>query len=277
MTKVVVLMASHNRRELTVRALSQLKNQVPSGVELEAVLVDCGSTDGTAQECASLGSWVTLVEAPSTFFWAQAMARAEEVAQELAPDLLLWVNDDVDFDSDALPRLLATYSDVSKEEDAVIVGSMRSKSGEVSYGGIKFGRRISKYARVQPSSVYATADAANGNFLLCSSRLAKRLGGIDGSYGHSFADFDWTIRARRAGSKVIVAPGFYGECSRNPISGTYRDPALSAHDQWRLLLSPKGLPPAANARYLMRHGGKLWPFIWIKPYARVILRLLVGK
>lgn len=277
MKRIVAMIASHNRGELTFRALGSLSRQVPQGVELLAVLVDCGSTDGTADRCQALGDWITIVNEPSDCYWAEAMARAEQTAQSMSPELLLWVNDDVDFDEDALPRLLDFYSSLPRRETAVVVGSMRDNAGAVSYGGVHFGARISKWKPVTPKTTGVPADAANGNFLLCSSVFARRIGGIDGAFGHSFADFDWTLRARNAGGKIVVAPGFFGVCERNSLVGTYRDPKLNAKEQWRQVLSPKGLPPKANARFLWRHGGKLWPIIWAKPYLKILTRMMAGK
>lgn len=277
MKRIIALLASHNRREMTLRALEQLRSQAPVDTELLAVLIDCGSTDGTGSACAALGEWVTVVGESANCFWAEAMAKAERIAQGMKPDLLLWVNDDVDFDGDALPRLLETYVAESLTADVAVVGSMRDISGEVSYGGIKFGSRISRWNAIGPSAVVQVAEATNGNFLICSSWFAKRVGGIDGSFGHSFADFDWSLRARAAGGKIIVAPGFFGTCDRNSLTGTYRDPTLAAKEQWKLIQSPKGLPAGANARFLARHGGWLWPVIWMKPYAKILLRWMTGK
>nr|WP_285245712.1 glycosyltransferase family 2 protein [Pseudarthrobacter sp. fls2-241-R2A-127] len=275
---MVVLIASHNRRNLTVRALQQLEGQTPVGIRLSAVLVDCGSTDGTAAACEDLGDWVQVVRAPSNYFWAEAMSMAERVAQEKSPDLLLWANDDVAFDPDALPRLLQCYDDAaSGNDDVVAIGSMRDLAGGVSYGGILFRKRISRWEHVIPGSTASHAQAANGNFLLCSSAFADRVGGIDGAFGHSFADFDWTIRASKTGAVVIVAPGYYGVCNRNSLRGTYRDPGLSAKEQWKHICSKKGLPLVPNARFLFRHGGPAWPVIWAKPYAKILLRLASGK
>lgn len=278
MRHLVVLIASHNRRDLTVRALQQLEGQTPAGIRLSAVLVDCGSTDGTAAACEDLGTWVQVVRASSDYYWAEAMSMAERVAQEKSPDLLLWVNDDVAFDSDALPRLLQCYDEAeSRNDDVVAIGSMRDSAGDVSYGGVLFRDRVSRWEHVVPGSSAFHAQAANGNFLLCSSAFAVRVGGIDGAFGHSFADFDWTIRALKAGASVIVAPGYYGVCDRNSLRGTYRDPSLPAKEQWKHICSKKGLPMVANARFLSRHGGLAWPVIWAKPYARILLRIASGK
>ena len=278
MRHVVVLAASHNRKDLTVRALRQLEGQRPDGIRLSAVLVDCGSTDGTAEACEDLGNWVQVVRASSNCFWAEAMSLAERVAQEVSPDLLLWVNDDVAFDPDALPRLLQCYDDaVLLNDDVVAIGSMRDETGGVSYGGILFRKRISRWEHVIPGPDASRAQAGNGNFLLCSSTLADRLGGIDGAFGHSFADFDWTLRARKAGAVIVVAPGYYGICNRNSLRGTYRDSGLSAKEQWKHICSKKGLPLVPNARFLSRHGGIAWPVVWAKPYAKILLRLASGK
>ncbi|MFE4834879.1 glycosyltransferase family 2 protein [Arthrobacter sp. NPDC056691] len=277
MKKLVAMIASHNRGDLTHRTLMSLSAQVPQGMELFAVLVDCGSTDGTADRCQALGDWVKVVHQSADCYWAEAMSKAEQTAEEMNADFLLWVNDDVDFDAEAVPRLFDVYSSLADKAASVVVGSMQDRRGGVSYGGIAFGSRISKWKPITPTTTPITADAANGNFLLCTSAFARRVGGIDGAFGHSFADFDWTLRARKVGGRIVVAPGFFGVCDRNSLTGTYRDSGLKAREQWRRILSPKGLPPAANARFLSRHGGKLWPLIWAKPYLQILTRMIAGK
>ena len=51
MLRIAALLTVHNRRDLTVACLSALFNQkLPEAVELQAYVVDDGSSDGTAEE-----------------------------------------------------------------------------------------------------------------------------------------------------------------------------------------------------------------------------------
>ena len=76
------LVAAHNRRELTVRALSKaFESARAAGLSPHAVLFDDASTDGTAEAVrAALGESVTVIRGHGSAFWASSMAQSERHA-----------------------------------------------------------------------------------------------------------------------------------------------------------------------------------------------------
>ncbi len=95
MTRLVALIASHNRRDRTLACLTALFDQDVSAVDVEAVLVDDGSTDGTAHAARALSDKVSVLRGDGSLYWARSMALAEEQASRGRPEYLLWLNDDV--------------------------------------------------------------------------------------------------------------------------------------------------------------------------------------
>ena len=72
------------------------------------------------------------------------------------PDYLLWLNDDVVLDDDALERLLATHAALCAERQplSLVVGATRDpQSGTTTYGGL---RRISRFRRMAFAQVEPT-------------------------------------------------------------------------------------------------------------------------
>jgi GT2 family glycosyltransferase len=267
--RVTAILASYNRRSQTVACLTSYYTQdVGSNVTLAAVLVDDGSVDGTAQAVRDQFPEVQVVVGSGNLFWAGAMALAEQVALAQDPDYLLWLNDDVVLDPDALRRLIET---ASREPDGCIaVGALREPAtGEVTYSGVRRrGRHPFRLDRVAPADEPVKVETFNGNVVLVPRLVATRIGPIDGALVHASADFDYGLRAADAGVPNLLAPGIIGTCALNPYGEPWLDRSLPVRQRLRHLLGPKGFPPRARARYLMRHAGPAWFLYWLAPYIR---------
>ena len=101
--RVVALLASHNRCEATLACLqSYFSQELPPSIVLQAVLVDDASIDDTAQAVRRAFPAVAVVDGTGALYWAGGMARAEQAALAFRADFLLWLNDDVVLDNDAL-------------------------------------------------------------------------------------------------------------------------------------------------------------------------------
>ena len=82
--RVVAILTCHNRREKTLACLRSYFDQaLRFPANLEVVLVDDGSSDGTAEAVRALGaSSVEIVAGSGDLYWAAGMALAEERALE---------------------------------------------------------------------------------------------------------------------------------------------------------------------------------------------------
>ena len=185
------------------------------------------------------------------------------------PDYLLWLNDDVVLDGDAVARVLRLAHD---EPGAVIVGATRDPvSGVVTSGGRRRrGRHPQRFEQLPISDSPQVCDTFNGNFVLVPRAVYELLGGIDGRFAHAYADDDYGMRARHEGVPVLQCPGSVGSCPANVPPLVPR--GLRA--RWAYYQSPKGLPASSQARYLRRHGGALWPF-WF--FAGLLRRTFAGS
>ncbi|MGW1882569.1 glycosyltransferase family 2 protein [Streptomyces sp. NPDC001970] len=273
MTRVVVLIASHNRCETTVRCLRSLIGQGGPEVSVRVVLTDDGCTDGTAHAAREVWPRIHVLQGNGTLFWAKAMALAASAAGDY--DFLLWLNDDVILDPGALSRLLGTYRSLAAtaEGDRIVVGGLRDPhSGTVTYSGV---HRLSRlrpvhFATLAPTDRPVRAETMNGNLVLIPRPVVQRVGQIDPGFSHGLADFDYGLRARRLGCAIWVAAGTLGTCARNSAAGTWTDPALPFLKRMHTMCSPKGLPPGSWLRFTRRHAGSMWPVYWLSPYARLL-------
>lgn len=268
---VVALLACHDRRDLTLRCLRSFFAQTftVSPPELRAIVVDDGSTDGTTAALRAEFDRIHVITGDGTLFWARAMALAESHATGDRPEFLLWLNDDVSLDTRAVDRLLAV---ASRGPEAIVVGALADPdTSAVTYSGVVLSRwHPLRFRLVEPGDDVREADTFNGNVVLVPRSVSDRVGPIDGRFSHAQADFDYGLRARRAGIPVLVAPGMSGICRRGNRGGTFLDQSLSLRQRWRLIREPTGLPMHSHARYLRRHGGRLWPLFWAIPYLKLV-------
>lgn len=261
-TRLAVLLTSHDRRDQTLRAIAALERQSGLDASVDVVLVDAGSTDGTAEAVRERFPHVTVDEAGPELFWNAGMRRAWRIARRSAPDAYLWLNDDTHLDPDAVARLSEVWHRVG---DAIVAGATRDPdTGEVTYGGVRRDdrRRPLRFSRVTPEEQPVPIETVNGNCVLVPSAVAEVVGNLDPRFTHGMGDFDYGLRARRKGIPVLLAPGTVGTCAANP--GVERDPAA----ELRHLRSPKGLPVGEWLTFARRWAGPLWPLYFVSPYVR---------
>lgn len=265
--QLVVLMTCHNRVERTLACLRSLENQTTNDVRIKVVLVDDGSTDGTAQRVAQEFPDSEIVTGLGDLHWAGGMAVAERVAVSRDYDFLLWLNDDVCLNEHALANLLA---EAARIPGSIIVGAVVDpETDRPSYGALKrMGGHPMRFTLVPPGTADRVA-AFNGNVVLIPRSARKSIGPIDGVFAHAYADLDYGLRARRAGVSLTQSSDFVASCVRN--HGPAMPPRMI--DRWRLSQVPTYQPWRSQVRYLRRHGGILWPAYLAVGYARMLLGL----
>ena len=265
---VCVLMASHNRVERTLLSLESLGSQ-DVDVPLTAVLLDDGSVDRTSTEVKSHFPWVLVIQGDGSLFWAASMARAEAIAHSLNPSYFMWLNDDVELAPNALNDLLALSQ--QKSNECIVIGqTVDPRDGGVTYGGsVRAGWHPLRFTGVS-STATRRIDVFNGNIVLVPERVARRIGGIDGSYAHAYADNDYALRARSLGVEIWQLGQPIGTCELNLIRSDIFNPSVPVRRRIALAADRKGLPPASQFRYYRRHAGTFWLPLVVASYLRIL-------
>lgn len=268
--RLVALLACYNRREQTLACLASFAAQRDVDVEVEVVLLDDASPDGTAAAVAAAFPDVRLLAGTGGLYWNGGMREAFSAALADDPDLYLWLNDDVVLDPGALRTLLDTrVALLARGQDAAIVaGAVRAPgSNQVTYGGLerRDPRRPLRFDLVAPRGEPFEIATMHGNCVLLPRSVARAVGNLDPAYSHAMGDYDYGLRARAAGCSVWLAPGTVGTCPPNP--GLQPD-GRPLRDQLRSLVGVKGLPPADWRAFSRRWAGPAWPLYWASPYLR---------
>lgn len=269
---VTAILTSHNRRDLTLKCLGSYFSQETPNWQLNAILVDDGSSDGTAQEVRALFPDVEVVEGDGSLFWAAGMARAERIATLQEPTYILWLNDDVVLVPHAVESLVAASREQSGTELHIVSGAVASMvGGQVTYGGARRrDKHPMRFDLVVPNGSVRSVDTVHGNLLLVPKCTYVRLAGIDGGFAHAYADLDYGLRLRAIGGHCLLAPSVLGQCEANDMP-TVASTDASLFSKWRQMNDRKRSPIRSQIRYLKRHGGAAWFVFLVTPYAKIAL------
>lgn len=268
--KIAFLLTCHNRKEQTVSSVKRvLAQRRPNVSKLDIILVDDGSTDGTAEALASVAPSIVILKGDGSLFWNRGMHRAFAYAIAHRYDFYIWLNDDTILYDDALVRMYELTQQVP--EKSILIGSLVDPdSGELTYGGLRRKNKLRKlkFSTIPPSDQLVECDTMNGNFVIIPSSVVAKTGNLDPAYTHAFGDFDYGLRAKAKGCKLWIAPGYYGTCAKNQVDGGWKDTKLSLRKRLQQLNSVRGLPINEWKIFARKHAGFCWPIYWLSPYVR---------
>lgn len=226
------------------------------GVSADFTVFDDGSTDGTAEALAALDLPVVRIAGDGSAFWSRSMAEAEEHVLSLYGDdgYAVWLNDDVELDGDFLEVALTS---AKSAPSAVLVGAMRDPdTGQLTYSGFRsVGFHPLRGVLVEPNGTLQSVDTFNGNLVFVPMKVARDLGGIDGSLSHLGADTEYGNRVRERGFELLLLPRIVGSCAHNPVR-----PLGRVMDDWRMFVGVKG---GGNYNTLQRILRKRHPYTWL--------------
>ncbi|MFW5983170.1 MAG: glycosyltransferase family 2 protein [bacterium] len=269
MHKLAVLLTCYNRREKTLNCIKSIYNSENIDTsKINIYLVDDGSTDGTSDSVHKLFPDVHIIQGNGSLFWNKGMHLAFRTAAENDYDYYLWVNDDTQIYKNTIKILTDTYQHC-KSGNSIIIGSTCDPINikTITYGGVKRrGFQPFYYDLIYPKNETQIADTFNGNIVLVPRSVFKVVGNLDPYFMHAMGDFDYGLRAKKAGCSLIVAPGFLGQCSRNSQHGK-----LPYLQRVKKLFSAKGIPFKDWVLLSYRHGGIMWPMWAISPYIRIFI------
>ena len=200
---VYVLLPVHNRRAVTERFVRGLLEQTCRDVHL--VLIDDGSSDGTADAVTALLPGTTVIRGTGSWWWAGSLQQGYRWLARRGPserDVVLIANDDTRFDPEFLELGRSAVrrggrSLLLAQRYAQDTGLLKEVGVHVSWKRLKF-KGVKDPSRVNCMST-------RGLFL--PARDFVDLGGLRPRLlPHYLSDYELTIRAARNGFELRSDP-----------------------------------------------------------------------
>jgi GT2 family glycosyltransferase len=203
---IYVLLPVHNRRQITEKFIGCLQRQTDRAFHL--MLIDDGSTDGTADMARSSGIPLTVITGRGDWWWAGSLQQAYLWLQSRPRDghesgeVVLIINDDTEFEPDFLAQGRAALAGTPR---ALLLAQLySSRTREFLDAGMKVDwRKLQFLPTRDPSEV--DCFSTRGLFLRLADFLA--LGGFHPILlPHYASDHEFTMRAHRRGYRLISDP-----------------------------------------------------------------------
>ena len=276
--KIAVLLATYNRKNKTIECLNNLKDQeIPKDLGLEIFLTDDASTDGTSEAIQAQFPEANVYHGNGSLFWAGGMIHSWTMALSSNADYYLLLNDDTFLKRDTVKILLQSCSEFYSKHGrhAISVGTTQDPtSGEITYGGNKlYSSNKPQSYRVQPGEHSIECDMANANIMLVPSEIVTKIGILSKEFTHAIADFDYTLRARKAGFAVIVAPGILGICA-NDHAKNWKSSQVKLSERVKYLYSIKGLAYKEYLLFIKRHFPLNLPASFFKLWLKTVFPIV---
>ena len=202
---VSVLMAVHNRAELTLRCLRSLTS---TDIPIEIVIVDNGSTDETTALLAHLDGVGVIINAVNVGF----LPAVNQAARRATGELLLLLNNDTDVLPGSLEAAVETL--MASPSAGAVVGKLIHPDGRLQEAGsiIWSDGSCEGYGRgddpLSPPYMFRRdVDFGSGAFLLTRRSVFLEGGGFDDRYAPAYyEDADYCVRLWKSGLRVIYDP-----------------------------------------------------------------------
>ena len=234
-----VIVCTRNGHDRIGKCLAAIEKMTGGG--FETIVVDDGSTDGTADFVAKNFPWVRLVRSE-----AGGLSRARNVGASTARgEILAFTDDDCEPDRDWITRLRPLYE--------------RGKFAAVGGPNLPPPPRTWEEAVVcaapgAPSHVMlddVEAEHLPGCHLTVTRAAFDQVGGFDPQFHTAGDDVDFCWRLREAGLRLGFAPGAFVWHWRRPTIRTFLRQQLGYGRAERLLL-------AKHPTHFSKHGGAKW-------------------
>ena len=208
MEKVSVIIALHNRVELTLRCLKSL-SEFTRHPEWELIVIDNASGDGTAEALKALEGDIKVLTAAENLGYARANNWG---AMEASGSLLCFLNNDTEVTAGWLKALVECLA--SHPAGAVCGGKLLFPEGTVQHAGVVFdkidhiGYHIYRGLKREAPEVNRERKlkAVTGACMLVKRKAFEEAGGFDDEYINGFEDIDLCLKIGESGGEIYYTP-----------------------------------------------------------------------
>lgn len=199
-----IIIPVHNRRDVTLGCLRHLR-AIGDLTRYRVVVIDDGSTDGTADAVRGEFPSVEIVAGDGELWWTGAIALGMQRAFESGAEAVCWLNDDCRPEPGTLAGL---FEQVTHAPGAVVsAGCFDATTGAPVPLGFAARRTFAA-----TGSTMIDVEGLSGFCVAVPAAVWERLGAPDARrFPHYFGDNAYTLLAHRAGFRVRIASGLRAE------------------------------------------------------------------
>ncbi|MBD2752290.1 glycosyltransferase family 2 protein [Spirosoma validum] len=217
---ISIVIPVHNRKDYTQQCLACLSIQTYR--DFQIIVVDDGSTDGTTEMIHREFTDVIVLKGDGNLWWTEAtnwgIRYAQQHQNSRKTNFVLTLNDDTRVDTNYLQTMLDAY----QTYQPCLVGSVSVDSDKpdkleyAGYAGSEFelrtagGRHVAadygfSYQELSRQVAFVESQSLPGRGTLIPMAVFDKVGLFDSKrFVHYMADIEFSIRARKAGYRLIV-------------------------------------------------------------------------
>ena len=220
--KIEVVTPVHNRKDLTLRCLKSLAEADLSGIDLHVIVVDDGSTDGSAEAISNEFPDVTIIPGDGNLWYTAGTNVGLNAALQNAPDFILAINNDSEFEPKFLQYMLESANSHPRSVIGAILVSWDDKKRvfqvspkwNVWWGGMR--HWVKQTVDTLPSKPWEV-ELIVGNCVLFPAEAIREVGLMDEKRLPQYGDAEYTPRMRKAGWRLFADPRARVYCKPNDV------------------------------------------------------------
>lgn len=196
--RIAIVVPTYNRKEITLRFIRGIAAQ---NLNMCVYVCDSDSKDGTIEVLSTL-QWVEIIHVGAAAWWSAAVNQGIERALSQGCSGLLIMNDDIEFDSQLVTKLLEKHR---QYPESIISPLQDSPSGP--FLGMRYVGWLRRMEFLGGADSDVTVDTTNGCCLLVPKSVFSSVGKIDEIHcPHQYGDTEFQLRAGKLGFPTVACP-----------------------------------------------------------------------